>query len=199
MLGKPPLATIAVAALGTTGAVARLLNDTEAIKTQQVTPADPAQVAPADPTTAPSGQGSSAGESGYSSPAGIPADPTTNENQQPGMSPQNPPIQRQATSRTHAFLPQHRERALQRLDRLADRKSRFKKRERFRAPFGTFSIAPVKDLGVRILVTNDIHSPRARLRTIALSTIRSDATSMSCRLPWHGYRASHNRNRSIRS
>jgi len=83
-------ATIAVAALGTTGAVAQLLNDSEVIKTQQVTPADPAQVAPADPATTPSGQGSSAGESGYSSPAGIPADPTTNENQQPGMSPQNP-------------------------------------------------------------------------------------------------------------
>ena len=87
---KAAVATIAVAALGTTGAVARLLNDNEATKTQQVTPADPAQVAPADPTTAPSSQGSSGGESGYSSPAGIPADPTTDENQQPGMSPQNP-------------------------------------------------------------------------------------------------------------
>ena len=53
MLGSRAAATIAVAALGTTGAVAQLLNDTEVIKTQQVTPADPAQVAPADPATTP--------------------------------------------------------------------------------------------------------------------------------------------------
>jgi hypothetical protein len=37
-------------------------------------------------TTAPSSEGSSAGESGVNSPAGIPADPNTNENVQPGPS-----------------------------------------------------------------------------------------------------------------
>jgi hypothetical protein len=39
---------------------------------------------------APSNEGSSSGESGVSSPAGIPADPTTNENVQPGPSTNTP-------------------------------------------------------------------------------------------------------------
>ena len=125
MLGKPPPPTIAVAALGTTGAVAQLLNDTEAIKTQQVTPSDPAQVAPADPATTPSGQGCGAGKSGYSSPAGIPADQTQMKTSSRACHRKIRPTRRRATSRTHAFLPQHRERALLRLDRQADRKSRF--------------------------------------------------------------------------
>lgn len=40
----------------------------------------------------PSSQGSSTGEAGSmtTSPAGIPADPSSNENRQPGMSPNNP-------------------------------------------------------------------------------------------------------------
>ena len=39
---------------------------------------------------APSSEGSSAGDTGVSSPAGIPADPTTNENVQPGPSTSTP-------------------------------------------------------------------------------------------------------------
>jgi hypothetical protein len=86
---KAAAATIAVVALGSTGAWAQSAADPNAAPTQvpqtaPVTPSDPAM------TPAPAGEGTSTGETGYSSPAGIPADPTTNENQQPGMSPQNP-------------------------------------------------------------------------------------------------------------
>jgi hypothetical protein len=57
--------------------------------------ADPAyrDGAPADaPGTVvvPSGDGASSGSTGYESPAGIPADPTTNENVQPGPSTNTP-------------------------------------------------------------------------------------------------------------
>lgn len=38
----------------------------------------------------PSGDGAGSGETGYSSPAGNPSDPTTDENQQPGPSVANP-------------------------------------------------------------------------------------------------------------
>ncbi|WP_409560157.1 hypothetical protein [Hyphomicrobium sp. MC8b] len=41
---------------------------------------------PTTVTPAPANEGASTGESGATSPAGIPADPTTNENVQPGPS-----------------------------------------------------------------------------------------------------------------
>jgi len=83
---KAVAATIAVVALGSTGAWAQSAADPNAPQTEvaPVTPADPAVI------PAPSGEGTSTGETGYSTPAGIPADPTTDQNQQPGMSPQNP-------------------------------------------------------------------------------------------------------------
>ena len=83
---KAVVATIAVVALGSTGAWAQSAADPSAPQTEvaPVTPADPAVI------PAPSGEGTSTGETNYSTPAGIPADPTTDQNQQPGMSPQNP-------------------------------------------------------------------------------------------------------------
>lgn len=45
---------------------------------------------PLTPGTAPSNQGASTGDTGISSPAGIPSDPTTNENVQPGPSTNTP-------------------------------------------------------------------------------------------------------------
>ena len=54
--------------------------------------ADPAARAPTAPpaASAPSSDGMGAGDMGFESPAGNPADPNTNENQQPGMSGTNP-------------------------------------------------------------------------------------------------------------
>jgi hypothetical protein len=54
----------------------------------------------------PSGEGSSTGETGVTSPAGNP----TNENQQPGMSPQNPTDPRPATIRMRECLRLRQER-----------------------------------------------------------------------------------------
>jgi hypothetical protein len=75
---KTAAATIALAAIGSAGAMAQ--NTYDNTNTSQKPPA----MAPS--TTAPSGEGSSTGESGVNSPAGIPNDPTTNENVQPGPS-----------------------------------------------------------------------------------------------------------------
>lgn len=77
---KAAAATIAVAVLTPIGAWAQAANDSE------MQPNVPPAAAPA----APAGEGSSSGSSGYQSPAGIPADPSTTQNQQPGMSPQRP-------------------------------------------------------------------------------------------------------------
>lgn len=75
---KAAAATVALTAIGSVGAFAA---DTyENSNTTQKPPA----MEPATP--APSGEGSSAGESGVNSPAGVPADPNTNQNVQPGMS-----------------------------------------------------------------------------------------------------------------
>jgi hypothetical protein len=75
---KSAAATIAVAALTSTAALAQSSTDSEM------------QPQPPPSSAAPAGEGSSSGSSGYESPAGIPADPSTTENQQPGMSPQRP-------------------------------------------------------------------------------------------------------------
>lgn len=77
---KVTVAAAALAAIGSTGAMAQTANE------NTLTPSTKAQPAPAVPAS----EGASSGESGVTSPAGIAADPTTNENQQPGMSPQNP-------------------------------------------------------------------------------------------------------------
>lgn len=45
---------------------------------------------PTTVTPAPANEGASTGETGVSTPAGIPADPTTNENVQPGPSTNTP-------------------------------------------------------------------------------------------------------------
>jgi hypothetical protein len=76
-------AAVAFTATGSLVAVAQTTVPDDAATV--TTPKGENNVAPA-----PSSQGSSTGEAGATSPAGIPADPTTNENQQPGMSPQNP-------------------------------------------------------------------------------------------------------------
>lgn len=67
-----------LSALGCAGAMAQS-NDT----VQR-----PPSMAPSETpsTTAPSSEGESSGESGVTSPAGIPADPNTNQNVQPGPS-----------------------------------------------------------------------------------------------------------------
>ncbi len=67
-----------MSALGCAGAMAQS-NDT----VQR-----PPSMAPSETpsTTAPSSEGVSSGESGVTSPAGIPADPNTNQNVQPGPS-----------------------------------------------------------------------------------------------------------------
>lgn len=53
---------------------------------------DPAARVPTSPpgTSAPSSEGMGTGEAGFDAPAGSPADPNTNENQQPGPSVGNP-------------------------------------------------------------------------------------------------------------
>ncbi len=73
----------ALAALGATGAVAQKANqgsDTVQRPPSAMTPSETPS------TMTPSGDGMSAGETGVESPAGIPADPNTNENVQPGPS-----------------------------------------------------------------------------------------------------------------
>jgi hypothetical protein len=77
--------TIAAIGLAAVGGIAAMAQNTESPGTSQNPPA----MAPST-TTPPSGQGSSAGESGVNSPAGIPADPTTNQNVQPGPSTNTP-------------------------------------------------------------------------------------------------------------
>lgn len=75
---KAAAATLALAAFASSGAIAA---DTyKNTNTMQKPPA----MAPS--TTAPASEGASSGEAGVNSPAGIPADPNTNENVQPGPS-----------------------------------------------------------------------------------------------------------------
>ena len=79
---KAAAATIALTAIGSVGAMAQDTYDNP--NTMQNPPA----MAPS--TTAPSSEGSSTGETGVNSPAGIPADPNTNQNVQPGPSTSTP-------------------------------------------------------------------------------------------------------------
>lgn len=75
---KAAAAAAALAAIGSVGAMAQTTNENP--DTMQNPPA----VAPS--TTAPADEGASTGETGVNSPAGIPADPNTNQNVQPGPS-----------------------------------------------------------------------------------------------------------------
>jgi hypothetical protein len=79
---KAAAAAAALAAIGSVGAIAQATN--ENTDTMQSPPA----MAPS--TTAPSSEGTSTGETGVNSPAGIPADPNTNQNVQPGPSTRTP-------------------------------------------------------------------------------------------------------------
>ncbi len=77
-------AAIAVLVAGSVGAVAQSADYSSGVRPE--TPGTkPTTVLPA-----PADQGASTGDSGFSSPAGIPADPTTNENVQPGPSTNTP-------------------------------------------------------------------------------------------------------------
>lgn len=76
---KGVVVTLGLLAAGSAGAMAQSAYDNS---DQQMTPGTKTQPA----TPAPANEGASAGDTGTSSPAGIPADPTTNENVQPGPS-----------------------------------------------------------------------------------------------------------------
>lgn len=79
---KAAAAAAALAAIGSVGAMAQATN--ENTDTTQSPPAmEPS-------TTAPSSEGTSTGETGVNTPAGIPADPNTNQNVQPGPSTRTP-------------------------------------------------------------------------------------------------------------
>ena len=76
------VASLVLLAAGSLGAMAQSADYSFGVKSQ--TPGSrPTTVLPAD-------QGASTGDSGAATPAGIPADPTTNENVQPGPSTNTP-------------------------------------------------------------------------------------------------------------
>ena len=76
------VASVALLAAGSLGAMAQSADYSSGVKSQ--TPGSrPTTVLPPD-------QGASTGDSGAATPAGIPADPTTNENVQPGPSTNTP-------------------------------------------------------------------------------------------------------------
>jgi hypothetical protein len=79
---KAAAAAAALAAFGSAGAMAQ-----DTYKNTDTIQKPPAMApSPAPSTTAPSSEGMSTGEGGVDSPAGIPADPNTNQNVQPGPS-----------------------------------------------------------------------------------------------------------------
>jgi hypothetical protein len=79
---KTAAAAVVLIVCGSAGAMAQdTYKDNETVQhPPAMTPSD----TPA--TTAPASEGMSTGESGVTTPAGIPADPNTNENVQPGPS-----------------------------------------------------------------------------------------------------------------
>lgn len=79
---KVGAATLALVAAGSLSAMAA---DYNSGVRPDVPGTKPATVSPA-----PANEGASTGESGVTSPAGIPADPTTNQNVQPGPSTNTP-------------------------------------------------------------------------------------------------------------
>ncbi len=77
-------ATLALIAAGSLGGLAQAADYSSGVSPQSAG-SKPTTVVPA-----PENQGASTGEAGVSTPAGIPADPTTNENVQPGPSTNTP-------------------------------------------------------------------------------------------------------------
>jgi hypothetical protein len=80
---KGAVVTLGLLAAGSVTAMAQSTYDNNG---QPLTPGTRAQTV----TPAPSNEGASSGDTGFSAPAGIPADPTTNENVQPGPSTNTP-------------------------------------------------------------------------------------------------------------
>jgi hypothetical protein len=78
---KLTAATAALLTIGSVGAMAQSSPENNPSTAQR-----PPAVVP----TTPSSEGAGAGTTGVTTPAGSAADPTTDENQQPGMSPHNP-------------------------------------------------------------------------------------------------------------
>ena len=76
---KGAVVTLGLLAAGSAGAMAQSTYDNSDQKLTPSTKTQPAMPAPAN-------EGAGAGDTGTSSPAGIPADPSTNENVQPGPS-----------------------------------------------------------------------------------------------------------------
>ncbi|MET0408107.1 MAG: hypothetical protein ABW006_07030 [Hyphomicrobium sp.] len=83
-IGKIGAATVALFSACAFGAMAQAADYSSGVREQ--TPGSK----PTTVTPIPSNEGASTGDSGVSSPAGIPADPTTNENVQPGPSTNTP-------------------------------------------------------------------------------------------------------------
>ncbi|SFV32015.1 hypothetical protein [Hyphomicrobium facile] len=79
---KGAVVTLGLLAAGSAGAMAQATYDNDG---QPLTPQTKTQ-----PVTPAPSNGASSGDTGVSSPAGIPADPTTNENVQPGPSTNTP-------------------------------------------------------------------------------------------------------------
>jgi hypothetical protein len=78
------VASVALLAASSVGAMAQSADYSSGVR--QLTPGSK----PTTVTPAPADQGASTGDSGVATPAGIPADPTTNENVQPGPSTNTP-------------------------------------------------------------------------------------------------------------
>lgn len=89
----------AIVALTAAGALGAMAQDYSTDVTPQPPGTRPTTVIPA-----PSTEGTSTGEAGVSSPAGIPADPTTDQNVQPGPS-TNTPNDPAAGSKPAARIP----------------------------------------------------------------------------------------------
>lgn len=78
---KAAAVAAALSAFGSAGAIAQ-----DTYKNNDTVQHPPAMAPSETPSMAPSSQGMSTGEAGVNSPAGIPADPNTNQNVQPGPS-----------------------------------------------------------------------------------------------------------------
>ncbi|MBS0232119.1 MAG: hypothetical protein JSR99_01395 [Proteobacteria bacterium] len=95
---KVGAAMVAIVAAGSFGAMVQAAD-----YSSDVSPQSPGS-RPTTVTPAPADQGTSTGEAGVSTPAGIPADPTTNQNVQPGPS-TNTPNDPAAGSKPDARIP----------------------------------------------------------------------------------------------
>ncbi len=94
-------ATAAIAAMFAAGSFGAMVQAAD--YSSDVSPQSPGS-RPTTVTPDPAGQGASTGETGVSTPAGIPADPTTDQNVQPGPS-TNTPNDPAAGSKPGARIP----------------------------------------------------------------------------------------------